>query len=201
MKNNVKFITKNLVLFSLILILPNCAKYKAKRITYPNGEQTHQKDVYAVKKVLNQEECKHFLDRKITNKGYVPVQIFVKNNSDKMYKLEGINIDLPLEKGKKVAKKLHKNVGGRLAAYGLTGFVLPPLWIAGAVEVPKSNTANKKLDLDFEDKIIDENSTVYIRPHRSINKILFVEKSNYSANFNVTLEEKDNPSNKIILCM
>ncbi|MBD3273562.1 hypothetical protein GF385_04415 [Candidatus Dependentiae bacterium] len=169
----------------LLLSLPNCAKYEGKKLNSPQAP-IHEKDnIEVAKKALTQEECKeYFGGRNLMKRGYQPVHIYVKNNTNKTIYLNPDYIELPLESASSVARKMHRNVGWKVTKYFIIG---GPIW--AAIEGLASSDANKTITADVNEKAVRLDKAIKIRPHGIINKVLFVAKENYSADFKLSLVE------------
>ncbi len=184
---NKNIIKKNIsILLTLVAlaILPNCARYKAKKL-YPPQAPTHEKDNLVVaKKTLTEEEArKIFGGRKIIERGYTPVQIYVKNKSNKTYYLNPNDIQAPLEPSTSVARKLHRDVGWKTAKYFFIG---GPLW--ATIEGVSSYEANRNINTDFREKTVRLDEVIKIRPYGVINKVMFIPNENYTSdNLKITL--------------
>jgi len=184
----------HLIVYLLVLfILPNCSKYEQKKLGLPKIRIERQRDVAVSKKggvlvarkTLSEKECRQmFNKRRIRVRGYEAIQLYIKNKSNNTYILDPSLITLPLEPVTNVARKLHRNVGGKTTKYWLlTGF-------GGVIEAFASTQANKNIDDDLTEKAIDDDSLIKIKPHRVINRVIFVAKENYSPIFNLTLIEE-----------
>lgn len=68
----------------LIVFTVSCTSYKAEPlIALPIEERPHQ--VAAAAKAFNKQESKRYLDYNFLNKGFQPIQIYLKNNTDNTY--------------------------------------------------------------------------------------------------------------------
>lgn len=173
-----------LVYITFLLILPNCARYKAQKLTPPQAP-IHEKDNLVVaKKTLTEDEAKKiFGGRKIIERGYTPVQIYIKNKTDKTYYLNPNDIQAPLEASSNVARKLHRSVGWKTAKYFVIG---GPIW--ATIEGLSSYEANKTINTDFREKTVRLDEAIKIRPYGIINKVMFIPNESYvSDNLKITL--------------
>ena len=188
-KINNKAITSIILGLFILLILPNCAKYDGKKLTAPRAPIHEKENIEVAKKALTEEECKeYFSGRNILARGYQPVHIYVKNNTNKTLYLNPDYITLPLEPSTSVARKMYRNTGWKITKYFIIG---GPIW--AAVEGLASNDANKMIKADMREKSIRLDKSIKIRPYGIMNKVLFVAQENYSADFNISLiEEKSN---------
>lgn len=179
-----------------LLALPNCARYNPKPLSPHTYSHVKEKEgVEISKRALTEYDCKEYFDRKLLTRGYQPVQVCIKNNSNKTYILDSDKIKLPLEQVKNVSNKLHRDVGWKATKYFIIG---GPVW--AALEGYSSYEVNKKIDDDFKLRTINENDLIKIKPRGVINKVLFVSTENYSNNFDITLtEEKEHKEIKFEL--
>lgn len=167
----------------LILILPNCAKYKSTKLNPPQAPTYEKSDLVVSKKILTETEAQNiFGGRKLWDRGYVPIQVYVRNKSNKTYYLNPNDIEIPLESSSHVARKLHRNVGWKSAKYFLIG---GPLW--AAIEGYSSYEANDAINEDFNEKTVRLDRTLKVRPYGIVNKVMFVSKDNFVDNFKMSL--------------
>ena len=93
-----------------LILIAGCAKYKPIKFPEIQPEQTKtQKNV----SIYKTEECKQILGKnnhkKLGKKGYQPILLYIKNNSDNIYILNDKNIDIEILPSKLITKKLTKN--------------------------------------------------------------------------------------------
>lgn len=169
----------------ILLIMPNCAKYEGKQLKAPHAPVHTKDNIEVSKKALTKEECKHYFGgRNLVARGYQPVHIYVKNNTNQTLYLNPNYITLPLEPASSVARKMYRNVGWKVTKYFIIG---GPIW--AAVEGVASHDANKMINADIKEKAVRLDKAIKIRPYGIINKVLFVAKENYSADFDISLIE------------
>jgi hypothetical protein len=184
-KNNLKKIFLILNSLFLLLFLSSCAKYDGKKLSKPYAPVHEKNNIEVAQKALTENECKeYFGGRNLLKRGYQPIQIYVKNNSDRTMYINPNYITLPLEPASSVAKKLHRDIGWKVTKYFFIG---GPLW--AAIEGVASNDANKVIDSDINEKSVRLDRAIKIRPHGIINKVMFVSKENYPQDFNISLIE------------
>jgi len=172
----------------LLIALPNCARYNPKPFSPHTYSHTKEKEgVEISKRTLTEYDCKEYFDRKLLARGYQPIQVCIKNNSDKTYILDSEKIELPLEPVKNVSNKLHRDIGWKATKYFIIG---GPIW--AALEGYSSYEVNKKIDNDLNARTINESDLIKIKPHGVVNKVMFVSTGNYSSNFDITLTEEKN---------
>lgn len=179
-----------LVIVSGICLFSGCAKYKAHKLAEPIGIAHQKNNVQITAEALSNADCHHYFSRKAVSKGYQPIQLCIKNASDEPYVLDVKNIDLQVEDRKSVAHALHLNTTGRVVGWGLPGLALWPFFIPAAIEGVKSSDANKKLDNDFNQRVLTDNSRLVIAPGSSMNKVFFVTSENFKNTFNLALKNK-----------
>ena len=198
---------KNTLLPSILLlvsILSGCANYSASPLNSLSSQiiletsDIKNNDVIITAKIFNKSDCRKYLDRDVIKKGYQPIQIYIQNNSNKIYSFALDRISLPCARAKDVARKVHTSTAGRTAAYGVPALFLLPLAVLGApaqsaaipavVEGVKSTQANKALDRDFSAKTAMDQT---IFPHTHLNKIIFVPVNDYQETFKITLIDHD----------
>ena len=168
--------------FILITCFFGCAKYNPKPLRAPSGIIKQKEDLEVSKKIFSEKDCKSFFDRKLIERGYQPIQLYIKNNSDQVYVLNTKDITLPIEPVNNVALSTHRDVAWKATKYFL---IFGP--ILGALEGFNSYEVNKKIDSDFTYKAMGENDVIEIKPGGIFNKIMFVANENLQTNFNLRL--------------
>ena len=176
-------------------------------------------------KVFSESECKKYLGREeFMEKGFVPIQIQIFNNTDKCLNLSTKNFSFPCVPFKKVVKKVKFKTIKRVFDWGLLGAILSlssfpyiangiafgtitpqfvPIYIGllflpAVIECVKSPRANKYLYDDYCSKaLIDQE----IEPGSSANGVVFVSKKHFDIlknylNFNFYLILNDVASNE-----
>ena len=195
-----------LISLSLLSLLGGCAGYKAKPLSRLNtGTPAVQDETITMAyHVLSEEECKTYLDRNVLEKGYQPVHVTLRNNTNKALLFSLDNITVPCVCAHEVAEKVHTSTAGRALGYGVTGAALLPIglglttpWtvpvsiasgaflIGSVVECAGSAKANKKLDADFNYKELKDQ---VLKPLEVINGLIFVPRGEFAeADLAVTL--------------
>jgi hypothetical protein len=182
-KKYLRFIFKSFCLILGLGLMFGCAKYDPQHLDVPRGKLKQKEGVVVAKKALTEEECRTYFDRRLLKRGYQPVQIYVKNETDKTYVLDSYNIGMPLEPVKKVMNSMHRNVPWKATKYFLIGGVI---W--GTLEGIMSYDVNRKIDDDLKERSINENDIVQIKPYGVVNRVVFVAKNNYDdSNFSLKL--------------
>lgn len=176
----------------LLIILPNCARYEPTTLRTPAGQIKEKDGVEVTKYVFNEDDCQTYFDRKIIKKGYQPIQLCIKNNSNKTLVLKSDDIALPLVPVKNVSEKIHRDVSWKTTKYFFIG---GPAW--AALEGYRSYEVNKKIDKDFAQKTLGDEDVIKIKPNKMCNRVMFVTKENYNAEFKITLTDKANKNEKI----
>jgi len=172
----------------ILLSLCSCARYRPQPLSPPWQKGEEKNNVHASKKVLTEDECRKHFDRRIIKRGYQPIQLHVKNNTNKTYLLDTYKISLPIEPIKNVTNKLHRDIIWKASKY----FVIAgPVW--GALEGMNSHNVNQKINTDFDERCIDENNIIKIKPYGTFNRVMFVAKDNTNYyNFHVILNDPEN---------
>lgn len=186
-------ITKN-VSFLLICLfaLSSCAKYTPKPLHQAAGSRTVKNDIAVSANMLSDDECFYYFSRHAGNKGYQPLLLTINNDTNDVLVLKGSDINLNMEKTEIVAKQLHLNTTKRVLTWGIFALFIWPFIIPAACDGLNSSSANKKLDKDFSDRVIDQSSQLVIKPYSSVNKVIFLTPSNYRSIFELCLENQTN---------
>ena len=177
--------------FICLITLSSCASYNAYALSNLSSSIiVHQNrgeekiSVRGVAKPFNKSDCIKYLDRDVISAGYMPVQIYIENNSSTAYIFDTERLSLCCAHVEEVARKVHTSTLGRIAVYSAGALVIGPLLIPAIVDGIKSADANKALDVDF---LIKSAQNQTLQPYSHINKIIFVPVEAYHPNLSVTL--------------
>jgi hypothetical protein len=186
------------------LFLSGCASYNASPLNNltvitvqktPGNTTNSAKDLTVVTKAYTKADCKKYLDRDVIEKGYQPIQLFIKNDTEKNYVFSLNRLSVPCARPEEVAEKVHTSTAGRAAGYGAAALILWPLAIPAVVDGVKSSNANEALDNDFSSKTARDQ---VIAAHSYFNKIIFVPVNESTSNLTVTLIDQENGQTKEI---
>ena len=151
------------------------------------------KDIIVAGKIFNDSDCIKYLGRPIRDYGYQPIQLIIKNKTDKSIIFSLDQVSLPCEKVEKIAQMGHTATALRVTTYGVLALFSSALFIIPAVvDGFASYNANSSLDSDYYDKALK--SKTIIKPNKKINGIIFVPMGTDLESFHVNLHEED--SNK-----
>jgi len=146
-----------LVALSLVF-LTGCASYNALPLNSMSSEvidvtkPAMRTDVTIAAKALSRSECIRYFDRDVIEKGYLPVQLYIQNNTKNAYVFSLNRVSLSVARPEVVAAKVHTSTVGRAVGYGAGALLLWPLAIPAVVDGIKSARANQALDADFDAK-------------------------------------------------
>ena len=185
------------ILVPVLALLAGCASYSASPLGSLSHEmvQTRQNDIVVLAKTFNKSDCNRYLDRDVIAEGYLPIQLFIQNNTDSKYSFSLSRVSLSCARPEEVAEKVHTSTVGRATGYGVGALFLWPLAIPAVVDGVKSAKANDSLDSDFSAKAAVDQT---LQPHSYMNKLLFIPKSEYRSNFTVTLVDQESGKAKEI---
>jgi hypothetical protein len=186
---------KKLIIFTFgsLLALSSCASYKSASLNNPSsGVMTYSSakkdDLIVLAKEFDKDDCLRYLDRDVITKGYQPIQLYIRNNSDKDFYFSMNRVSLACAKYDEVADKVHTSTVGRIAGYGVGALFIWPLAIPAIYDGIRSSEANDALDVDFASKAAKD---MTIFRHSSFNKLIFVPRKEYQKHFQVTLVEQE----------
>jgi len=189
-----------LVALSLVF-LTGCASYNALPLNSMSSEvidvtkPAMRTDVTIAAKALSRSECIRYFDRDVIEKGYLPVQLYIQNNTKNAYVFSLNRVSLSVARPEVVAAKVHTSTVGRAVGYGAGALLLWPLAIPAVVDGIKSARANQALDADFDAKCAQDQ---IISMHSHMNKVLFVPRSEFDSSFTVTLVDAESHTPKTI---
>lgn len=191
----VKFLNLTTIIFLGLFL--GCARYKSQPLNplITNIPSKKEQAISFNYYVFNSHDCKKFLDRDVLARGYQPVQITINNNTNRYINFEKGNISLPSVFAKDVANKVHTNTVARATSYGVAGLFLWPFLIPAVVDGVGSSQANQKLDQDFADKELHDQS---ISPYSKINGLIFVPREHFNNQFTITVLDLES-RNKLVL--
>jgi len=171
------------------LSFSGCAKYVTKplqKLHTPNKEA-----VWVSAKALSNDECQTHFSRNFTHKGFQPIQLCISNMSNDVYVFDAKNIDLTIEPRSAVAKRFKINSTHRAMSWLIPGLFFGIFLIPAAVEGSKSSRANQRLDYDFDQRVLSNDSVIIIPAKTTMNKVLFVIHENYQPSFTLMLKNRD----------
>ncbi len=188
--------TISLVLCSLAITqtcnLTAIAKYKAlqlKELKNTSQPTTGSYISFAFKQ-FTKADCHKYLGRNtILSKGIQPVQIQFTNNSEYSYILSADSFSFPCIPYQEVAECVSFNTAKRLTLWGIGTLFIWPLVIPFVIEAIESPKANERLETDFQNKSLD---FTVVGPHQTVNKLVFVEKSEFSEHFSFSVVNMKN---------
>lgn len=169
------------------LLISSCAKYRPHQFKTFAGATQEQNGIYVSSARLSDQDCYHYFSRHAVAKGYQPIQLCIRNESSQAYILKAENIDLQIENRNAVIKHLQLNTGKRMAGWAIGGLFVGALFIPAIVEGAKSSNANKRLAVDFEQRVMSNDSYFFIEPCSSINQVVFLRNEHYRPTFELKL--------------
>lgn len=195
MKNSWKKSYISLVGTGVILFLAGCAHYRAKPL--PQLVNTvKSKGVYMAYRTLDKTDCCTYFDRDIIKQGYQPLQLTIINNTGATFTVSENSLSLPIAPVDMVAKEVHTSTAGRAAGYGAAALLCCLFVIPAIADGIGSSEANEQLDTDFANKALRFNGT--LKPHMTVNGVVFVPKEHFSENFTFTLVNAKNGQELIL---
>lgn len=188
---------KYIALLALAVAIPSnltaIAKYKAlqlKEIKDPIKSNNDRPSVSLAFKKFTKADCHKYLGRRnILSKGIQPIQIQFTNNTNQSLTLSADNFSLPCIPYQEVAECIYFNTSRRLTLWGIGTLFIWPLIIPFTIEAIESPKANERLDADFQNKTLN---FVVVEPHQTINKLVFVDKADFSEHFSFTFINQNN---------
>ncbi|HEV2601783.1 MAG TPA: hypothetical protein VGT41_05845 [Candidatus Babeliales bacterium] len=186
---NIRSFSIAVVIPSLIL-LNGCAHYRAKPLKplMPTTQSVEQSISFSYE-VFDVDDCVRYLDRNVIAKGYQPIQITLANNTDHYFSVSTKTFSFDCLKPQEVAEKFHTNTVGRAIGYGVAGLFVWPFIIPAIVDGVGSSRSNKRLDADFSRKTF---RSQVIKPHTTVNGLLFVSCDDFDENFTLTVTDQAN---------
>ncbi len=134
--------------------------------------------------VLDGEESKKAFGHDIPSRGIYPLQLSIQNNTSESYSLCASSVDLPRVAPSKVAWKISKSALPRAIAYKIASFFFWPLMIPSTIDGIRVMSHHNKIKRDMNAKAMKDE---VIAPYSTLNRVLFVKKSEFKPSFKVTL--------------
>lgn len=168
---------KSILLVGALAGLAGCASYEASMLSVLPVETSVQSlqnaEVLCSWKVFDEEESEKYLGRNLIARGYVPLQLTIRNaSSDPMY-LNPSNFNIPIPSVTEVANSAYTSTAARVVGWGVPGLLVWPFLIPAIYDGIKSIEANAALDADYAAKAMKE---LTIQPRSSFNGIVFIPK-------------------------
>lgn len=189
------------ILSAASLFLASCASYNALPLNTLSSEEIDVKkpsqhpSITITAKKLSPAECMKYFDRDVIKKGYLPIQLYIQNDTNSSYAFSLNRISLATARPEEVAEKVHTSTVGRAVGYGTGALFFWPLAIPAVVDGVKSSQANESLDADFEAKAARDQ---IISMHSYFNRVLFVPVNEYTNSFTLTLIDVQTHASKTI---
>ncbi len=170
-----------------LAFLGGCAKYKARPLSFPAAPIEEKRNIAVAAYALNDDDMHYYFSRRAIQRGLQPVQLTVVNNSKDTYLLDAKDINLSLESRNTAFDSLRLSKTSRCVGWGVAGLFVWPFLIPAAVELVKTEKANKDMKLDFVQRVIDRESRILIKPGQEINRVFFVSHANIQYSFDLKL--------------
>lgn len=185
------YMKSRLLFLAILPLLAGCANYRLcplKRLSLKSVPQ-HQ-DILFAAKTFNYSDCKIYLDRDVIGAGYTPIQLAIKNESERCLEFSIEEINLETVPTRVVAKSVYLSVWARALGYGIPGMFIIcwPLLIPAVVDSIWAVEANKSLLKDYLDKSIPDKTII---PDSGLEGLIFVSNNNYQNLLEVKLVDKD----------
>jgi len=181
-------------MYALVLFSSGCY-YRQLSLLHPprEGRDLSQKDVTVRIKELRDFECAHFFDSRLVTKGLQPIQIYIQNDSSKVFVLDATKLSVPLVGRRGVSAKVYKNVVGRSVVWfmgvSLLWKIFMPVLILDTLFCVQ---ANQDAQRDIHSVCVQPKDKIVIQPHSRFHRVLFVPREKYHQHLSVTLQEQGN---------
>ncbi len=170
--------------------LQGIARYRAMPLCHlkNNASKDTAPQISFVFRKFDQNDCKKYLGRtQIIKRCYQPIQIQIRNNTDKLLEFSLDTFSFPCISYLDVAKEVYFNTGLRLFLWGVGTVIVPILIVPFIIEAVESPRANAALEDDYACKSLFNQ---VIEPYGTINGIIFVETNQFDPNFSFILSDQ-----------
>lgn len=190
--------TSNIRLFFLPVIaaffMTGCSYHRPLAVLAPPHEGHEQivDNVSIRVKPLRDFECSHYFDNRLVSRGIQPIQVYIQNDTDQYYVLDGQNISLPVMGKRDVGAVLYKNIMARSCVwlFGTVAAVWQIFLPILVVDTLFCLQANKNIKNDISSVCINPKEKVVLKPHSRLHKVLFVPVDEYHHHITVTLHDQ-----------
>lgn len=174
---------------AIVPFLAGCAGYQSralKKLT-PKPVPQHEKILFDAK-AFNNCDCNTYLDRNVICAGYTPIQIAIKNESNRYIEFTTDRVNLNTLPANLVAESVYQSVLARALGYGIPGLFIWPLLIPAVLDSIWASEANEFLLRDYLGKAISNKTLV---PDSELEGLIFVANNQYQNKLEVTLIDRD----------
>ncbi len=112
-----------------IALLPGCASYQSRSledISYCLSDSSSH-GISVASKAFDEVDCKTYLDRDVLAAGFQPVQLYIRNDSNRNYVFSFDQLSIPAANPQEVAEKVHTSTKGQAVAAGGTSLAVGTL--------------------------------------------------------------------------
>ncbi len=109
-----------------IALLPGCASYQSRSledISYCLSDNSSH-GISVASKAFDEVDCKTYLDRDVLAAGFQPVQLYIRNDSNRNYVFSYNRLSIPTANPLEVAEKVHTSTKGQAMAAGGTSLAV-----------------------------------------------------------------------------
>ena len=175
-----------------LFLVSGCIYYTPRTLrSQVYGSKVEDKLVKITARELTKADFDFYFKQNLNTNRMRAIQVNIYNQTASPLLLDGNSIDLELEEAKTISRLLHYNTVGRIILWSIPGIWFWPSFVAAAGDGYNCFMQNKRIDEDIDQKIITNRSRITIRPHSSINKVMFVWEANYYNSFTCSFVRKD----------
>lgn len=179
----------------IALFLTGCSYHRPTAVLSPphEGHEQTQSKVSVRIKPLRDFECSHYFDNRLVMRGIQPIQLYIQNDTDNYYVLDGQNISLPLMGKRDVGAVLYKNMVGRSLTWLFcsVAFLYQVFLPILVVDLLFCAQANKNIHNDISNICINPKEKLVIDPRTRVHKVLFVPSDDYHHHLTLVLNEQN----------
>ncbi|MBM3886498.1 hypothetical protein FJ364_01085 [Candidatus Dependentiae bacterium] len=175
-----------------LFFLNGCVYYVPRALrSQVYGSKVENKLVKVTARELNKADLDFYFKQNLNSNRMHAIQVNIFNQTATPLFLEGHSIDLELEETETIANLLHYNTIGHVILWSIPGIFYWPFFIGATADGYNCLVQNKRINEDLEQKILTNHTRLTIRPHASVNKVMFVRDANYYNNFTLSFARKD----------
>lgn len=196
---------KNTLVLSLLTIAilsssTGYARYKSMPLIKDSrlGNVAQEESISLESKAFTAKDCKTFFNSKsILKKGYQPVQITVKNNSQSTVSISPSDLSFSCVAPQEVADTLHRSSKARGLGLGIPGmlggglvFIIPAF-----VQGLGAHDYNDDMDADFANKALQPQ---VIAPGKTVSGVVFTTRESFSHDFTLTVKNESSKESLVL---
>ena len=139
-------------------------------------------------RVYSREESQQFLHLDLEGKGYVPVEITIKNPGDHTYTISACSTAMSSAKPQEIAWKVTKGAIPRGVGLKIFSLFFWPFMIPSTIDSIHTFKTHQSFIKTLTAKGFKETDEIVL-PYSLVKRVLYIPEASFYANFSVSLED------------